>query len=116
VVDVLLISDRSAELFSRDEFRNVVVGLCKENVVFCFGKLYLILNSRVLRFLVVLLIYLFSVLPAIRLTKGISRYMYIDIDIVNMAYSILQGLFLIDLRVLKVFPASNNIFCGCVIA
>jgi hypothetical protein len=84
VVVELLICERSAELFLRVEFRNVVVRLCEENVVLCFGKLCPKYHRRVLRFLVV--------------------------DIGNAAYSTVQGLFLIDLHSLKVFSTRKNVF------
>jgi hypothetical protein len=64
----LLICDRSAELFYRIKFRNIVVRLSEENVVLCFGKLYPKYHRRVLRFPVVLFIYLFSIQPAIHVT------------------------------------------------
>jgi hypothetical protein len=42
--------------------------------------------------------------------------MNIDIDIGNMAYSIVQCLFVIDLHALKVFSTRKNICCGRVLA
>jgi hypothetical protein len=58
VIAELLISDRSAQLFLRIDFRSFVVRLCEENVL-SFGKLYPKCHRRVLRFIVVLFIYLF---------------------------------------------------------
>jgi hypothetical protein len=69
VVVELLISDRSAELCLRVEFRNAVIRLCEENVVLYFGKLYPKYHRRVLRYLVVVFIYLFS---AIHVTQDKS--------------------------------------------
>jgi hypothetical protein len=77
VVVELLISDLFAELYLRVGLRNVIVRLCAENVL-CVGKLYPKYHRRVLRFLVA--------------------------DIGNIAYSTLQGVFLIDLtRVKSIF-------------
>jgi len=69
VVVELPICDRSAGLFLGVEFRSFVVGLCEENVVVCFGKLYPKYHRKVLRFLVVLFFYLFS---AIHVTQDKS--------------------------------------------
>jgi hypothetical protein len=60
VVVELIICDRSAELFLRVEFRSFVVRLCGENVFLCLGKLYPKYHRRVLWYLVVSFIYLFS--------------------------------------------------------
>jgi hypothetical protein len=72
----------------RVAFRKVVVRLCEGNVVLCFGKLYPQYHRRMLRFLVV--------------------------DIGNIAYSTVQGLFLIKLHALKVFSSKKkkNILCA----
>jgi hypothetical protein len=65
-----VICDRSTELFLRVEFRNLFVRLFEENVL-CLGKLYTKYHRRVLRFLVVLFIYLFSIQPAIHVTEQV---------------------------------------------
>jgi hypothetical protein len=84
----VLICDLCADLYLRVASRNVIVRLCKENGVLCFGKLYTKYHLRVLWFLVA--------------------------DIGNIAYSTLQGLFLIDLHTLKAFSIRKDVYCGCV--
>jgi hypothetical protein len=90
VVVELVICDRRTELYLRVAFRNVVVRLCEENVVLCFGKLYPKYHRRVSRFLVY--------------------------DIGNIAFSTLQGLLLIYLHALKLFSTKKYIYCGRVLA
>jgi len=95
VIVELSICDRSAELLLRVEFRSFVVRLCEENVVLFFGKLYPKYHRKVLRFLVVIFIYLFS---AIHVTQDKSSttqlyvYWYLEYDIEYCAGSLLNRL------------------------